>query len=335
MKRLDRQNLTKESFGQQCMPQNRGLLFLITTSILVFAVTLHANAQGPEVKGSLAGKNSNTSAATGPPGGLEEGQWIDDHHLVRPDKLVDDHASNSEVFAVLHRERRWAIDQTQFFHNRLLAFAAKSHERPVPIPTISESDYNVRLMEIETKIKRAEQVQSDPNAEERQRNVAALDLIDLTRQRARLDLQLEESRAFNQAEADFNKVDQEEAKTQHVLDQTEHYLLSIDNTINRILVTTEKNNNFKFWICAAFAALVGLVIAGFFAITWKENSIKDALLSNDRGLQFVTLFALIIAIILFGVMNILEGRELAALLGGLSGYILGRSNFGHTAEQRS
>ena len=33
-----------------------------------------------------------------------------------------------------------------------------------------------------------------------------------------------------------------------------------------------------------------------------------------------------IAIILFGITNILEGRELAALLGGLSGYILGKYN---------
>ena len=31
-----------------------------------------------------------------------------------------------------------------------------------------------------------------------------------------------------------------------------------------------------------------------------------------------------IAIILFGITNILAGKELAALLGGLSGYILGR-----------
>jgi hypothetical protein len=47
---------------------------------------------------------------------------------------------------------------------------------------------------------------------------------------------------------------------------------------------------------------------------------------GEFGIQFVTLFSLIIAIILFGVLKILEGRELAALLGGLSGYILGRTS---------
>ena len=49
---------------------------------------------------------------------------------------------------------------------------------------------------------------------------------------------------------------------------------------------------------------------------------------NDRGLQFITLFSLVIAITMFGLLNILEGKELSALLGGLSGYILGRSNLG-------
>ena len=42
-------------------------------------------------------------------------------------------------------------------------------------------------------------------------------------------------------------------------------------------------------------------------------------------MQFLTLFSLVIAIILFGITQILEGKELAARLGGLSGYILGRT----------
>jgi hypothetical protein len=36
------------------------------------------------------------------------------------------------------------------------------------------------------------------------------------------------------------------------------------------------------------------------------------------------MFAIVIAVILFGIINILESKELSALLGGLSGYILGR-----------
>lgn len=41
--------------------------------------------------------------------------------------------------------------------------------------------------------------------------------------------------------------------------------------------------------------------------------------------EFITLFVLIISIILFGILKILEGRELAAILSGIAGYILGKS----------
>jgi hypothetical protein len=39
----------------------------------------------------------------------------------------------------------------------------------------------------------------------------------------------------------------------------------------------------------------------------------------------VTLFSIIIAIILFGLTGILEGKELSALLGSIAGYILGKA----------
>jgi hypothetical protein len=41
-------------------------------------------------------------------------------------------------------------------------------------------------------------------------------------------------------------------------------------------------------------------------------------------MQFITIFSLVIAIILFGITGILESKELSALLVGLSGFILGR-----------
>jgi hypothetical protein len=75
---------------------------------------------------------------------------------------------------------------------------------------------------------------------------------------------------------------------------------------------------------AVFAGLVALVIIGFFYIATKDEAVRRAIFSSESGIQFITLFALVIAIILFGIVEILEGKELAALLGGLSGYILGR-----------
>jgi Na+-transporting methylmalonyl-CoA/oxaloacetate decarboxylase gamma subunit len=50
------------------------------------------------------------------------------------------------------------------------------------------------------------------------------------------------------------------------------------------------------------------------------------------GMQFVTLFLIVIAIILFGIMGTLEGREFAALLGGLSGHILGKAGFNRESQ---
>lgn len=68
------------------------------------------------------------------------------------------------------------------------------------------------------------------------------------------------------------------------------------------------------------------MIVGFFGIAFISEKVRDAIFSGESGIQFVTLFSLVIAIILFGVLKILEGKELSALLGGLSGYILGRGS---------
>jgi hypothetical protein len=53
--------------------------------------------------------------------------------------------------------------------------------------------------------------------------------------------------------------------------------------------------------------------------------VRLSIFSQQTGIQFITLFSLVIAIILFGILGILEAKELSALLGGISGYILGRA----------
>jgi hypothetical protein len=83
--------------------------------------------------------------------------------------------------------------------------------------------------------------------------------------------------------------------------------------------------DFKLKMSAVFAGLVGLVIVGFFVMAGLDEKVRREIFAGQAGIQFVTLFSLVIAIILFGIIDILEGKELAALLGGLSGYILGRA----------
>jgi membrane-associated HD superfamily phosphohydrolase len=82
---------------------------------------------------------------------------------------------------------------------------------------------------------------------------------------------------------------------------------------------------FRIEISITFAILIGILLIVFFLLIYTKSDKNLAVeLLSGNGLQFMTLFVLIIAITLFGILNILEGRELAAILAGISGYILGR-----------
>src|SRR6185295_18761345 len=89
---------------------------------------------------------------------------------------------------------------------------------------------------------------------------------------------------------------------------------------------------FKRIMSITFAVLIGLVIIGFFFLSYLDGTMRQAIFPGETGIQFLTLFSLVIAIILFGITGILQDKELAALLGGLSGYILGRSSTGTSAS---
>lgn len=93
---------------------------------------------------------------------------------------------------------------------------------------------------------------------------------------------------------------------------------------SKIASTATADQYFKQIMSEIFAALIGVVIIGFFVVSLRDEKIRQAIFSGEAGIQFLTLFSIVIAIILFGITGILEGKELAGLLGGLSGYILGR-----------
>lgn len=109
------------------------------------------------------------------------------------------------------------------------------------------------------------------------------------------------------------------------LEQTKTELQDLEVQINIDLYTNDHENWFKSVLSWIFCGLVLTVIVGFFWITNKKEEIARNIFSGDHGIQFITLFLLIISIILFGIMGVLQGRELGALIGGISGYILGRS----------
>lgn len=97
-----------------------------------------------------------------------------------------------------------------------------------------------------------------------------------------------------------------------------------EDRISAFLASRDVSNKFKMYTSFIFAGLVLFVICGFFYVAIIDGKVRVAIFSHESGIQFITLFSLVIAIILFGITGILEGKELSALLGGLSGYILGR-----------
>jgi asparagine N-glycosylation enzyme membrane subunit Stt3 len=126
------------------------------------------------------------------------------------------------------------------------------------------------------------------------------------------------------------KRNEKDRATEH-LQYLQGRLQLVDSKIASMLMIESRHFDYKKSVSIIFAGMVLLVISGFFAVTVIEKKAGE-IFSNQSGLQFITLFSLVISIILFGVLGILEGRELAALLGAISGYVLGRVTAGETAE---
>jgi cation transport ATPase len=104
----------------------------------------------------------------------------------------------------------------------------------------------------------------------------------------------------------------------------ENLLSMVDDMISQSLARDLVEQGFKATISFYFAMVVGFMILCFFGISFYDKNIRSTIFSGQAGMQFVTLFSLIIAMILFGITGILGDKELASLLGGLSGYILGK-----------
>lgn len=92
----------------------------------------------------------------------------------------------------------------------------------------------------------------------------------------------------------------------------------------KLLTLIGPEQQYKRDLSIGFTILIGLVILLFFFVVMRDNEVRRKIFSGQVGIQFLTLFSLVIAIILFGMTGVLEGKELAALLGGISGYILGK-----------
>jgi hypothetical protein len=109
-------------------------------------------------------------------------------------------------------------------------------------------------------------------------------------------------------------------------------LFSVEQKIASLFDASRDVNQFRSNATYTFGILVFIVVGGFYVIAWYKHGVAETIFAGELGMQFITLFLIVIAIILFGIMGTLEGKELAALLGGLSGYILGRAGTSKRSE---
>ncbi len=106
-------------------------------------------------------------------------------------------------------------------------------------------------------------------------------------------------------------------------------IFQAEQAIYTSLSPETRDQDFRMWVSLTFSGLIAILLFSFFWIIYKrsDKSLSKGLLT-DSGLQFITVFILIIAIILFGILNVIGGSELAAILSGISGYVLGKGGQG-------
>ena len=86
-------------------------------------------------------------------------------------------------------------------------------------------------------------------------------------------------------------------------------LRDVEKSIASLYDGTRDTNQFRFLATISFGVLVFIVVGGFYLIAWNKEGIAKTIFAGELGMQFVTLFLIVIAIILFGIMGTLEGKN--------------------------
>jgi hypothetical protein len=115
---------------------------------------------------------------------------------------------------------------------------------------------------------------------------------------------------------------QEAQYTQH-LNTLENDLRQVDSEIRNRLQQIKEQGDYVVTASIIYGIAFGMILVGFFWTVHRYESVRNEVFQGSVGLQFVTLFTVVIAIFLFGIFGKLEGKELAGILGTLCGVILG------------
>jgi len=189
---------------------------------------------------------------------------------------------------------------------------------------LSQAQQALKAAKADTHAAAAELDRLQTQMEEKEQRVSRLDAY-MTRVKAEEKRRQENEATARRVDDDLNRLSASRDKISQSQLSYQRLLGEIDDIVNQLFISSDATNSFKLKMSIAFAIMVAIVITGFFWIAFSNEDVKKAIFSNEAGIQFITLFSLVIAVILFGIIGILESKELSALLGGLSGYILGKA----------
>ena len=110
-------------------------------------------------------------------------------------------------------------------------------------------------------------------------------------------------------------------KSRHINDE----ITKATSEVDRIFSSEREVSSLTSLISGIFILILTVLLAGFFGLLLfkSDTTIARDFLSGS-GLQFMALFALILCIAMFGVLKIIDGKELATMLSGIAGFILGK-----------
>lgn len=275
--------------------------------------------------------------------------------------LLDSSADTSRPFKELTQKRRDLQDEVNDFEDKI---SELEREQAIlgPIEDINDriedykreiTDLNDRIEDLgsrrETLVKRKADLQDKLNRQGVSTDLA-VDLADQIEQTDFLitdvddDLVRFERRYLPEVQSQLRKHESQREKSidnENTLDNNldllrkkEREIQKVDDDLAELLNRDNINNSFRLNISIAFTLLVAAVIIGFYVIAYRKEALALNIFSGEKGIQFITLFLIVISIILFGIMGTLESRELSALLGALSGYILGKTSSQSYQEER-
>lgn len=103
---------------------------------------------------------------------------------------------------------------------------------------------------------------------------------------------------------------------------------SCKEAMDSALKTEDRKQKFTRTVAIAGFSVIFLIIGLFFYTMLARGKAEDvARLIGFTGLQFITLFAVIICLVIFGILSMIPGSELASILSAISGFILGKGNY--------